>query len=251
MTIQLPNPVLGIGLISSRLRKLAAVAPSDVEWLLSARRTSGGSITSGSGSVSSSSGGSSSGGGGGSVSSSDNSSGSEDALCLGFDTEFSVDKLALIQLCNADRVLLIRVPASAPLKAPVPTCLVELLTSPLILKAAAEAWQDVLMVYHSLGMGIAGGVCLTTALASLFPNAKPGLFAMMHKVFPGSGLEKDRVTTTSDWLVKALNQEQLRYAALDAFVSWAVAAGRRDLVDQVRRLTLITTASMCLIHLSV
>ena len=30
-------------------------------------------------------------------------------LCLGFDTEFHVDKLALVQLCCAERVLLIRV----------------------------------------------------------------------------------------------------------------------------------------------
>lgn len=116
-------------------------------------------------------------------------SGGQANLCLGLDTEFKVDKLALIQLGNAERMLLIRVPFTSQ-AAQVPACLKELLASPLILKAAAEARQDVLMVYHNLGIGTAGGVCLTTALASLFPNSKPSPFTMMRNVFHRCGLAK-------------------------------------------------------------
>lgn len=198
--VELPSPFLGISQVEVRLRYLTTVSQADMQWLLDAQHL-------------------------------DHQL--QEELCLGFNTEFRAGRLALIQLGNAERVLLIRVPFSSQTM-PVPTCLAELLASPLILKAAAEAWQDVLMVYHSLGIRVAGGVCLTAALASLFPDSKPSLFTMMHNIFPSCGLESEAVALTSDWFANALNQEQLQHAALDAFISWAVAAGERDLVDQVR-----------------
>lgn len=208
MTVQLPSSVLGINRLHVRLRQLASVSDDDMQWLLSAERRGSGD------------------------------------LCLGFDTEFRGSQLALIQLGNAERVLLIRVPRSSMLQH-VPYCLDTVLTSPYILKAAAEAWKDAQMVYQNLGVGLCGGVCLTAAFAPLFNNT-PGLFTMMHYLFPSCGLNKNKRITTSDWFLSSLSQKQLRYAALDAFASWAVAAGRHDLVDQVRVVCCLSTCSQLL-----
>ena len=94
---------------------------------------------------------------------------------LGFDTEFVGDQLAVVQLCAGPHVLLVQVPScrqpaseqqqqqtkekaqggkeQPPWRAPF-TLLPELkalLCNPCIPKAAAEAWQDALMVYMGFG----------------------------------------------------------------------------------------------------
>ncbi|KXZ50721.1 hypothetical protein GPECTOR_15g405 [Gonium pectorale] len=101
---------------------------------------------------------------------------------LGFDTEFVGDQLALVQLCCRDRALLLRVPqlrslpsskqqpqprnnkdrkrqqqqqrSGAAVSFPPFQCpgqLQALLCDPNIPKAAAEAWQDALMLFAAFG----------------------------------------------------------------------------------------------------
>lgn len=211
-----------------RMKWLDALKAEDVEWLLA-----GGDGGGSSSNTSSDDDGDS---GAGSAPAPTGSS----PLVLGFDTELVVDALSLIQLGNADRVLLVRVPAAGSVAkrgrgAPA-TCpaLRNVLTSPTTRKAAAEAWQDVLMVLHGMDIGMAGCVCLSQAYQDRFKGKfKLGLFAMFERLCPGSGLEKDKATTTSDWAAERLTEEQVRYAALDAFVSWAVAAACPTAVEKV------------------
>lgn len=108
-------------------------------------------------------------------------------------------QLALIKLGNDEKVLLISVARSSMLQH-VPYCLDTVLTSPYILKAAAEAWKDAQMVFQNLGVRLCGGVCLTAAVAPQFNNT-PGLFIMMYYLFPSRGLNKDKRITTSDWFL--------------------------------------------------
>ena len=58
-----------------------------------------------------------------------------------------------------------------------------------------------------------------------FPTTKQrkGLFAMYNDLYPSANpLKKDSETTVSKWNKEILDQRQLEYAALDAYVSYLV-----------------------------
>ncbi|KAG2489443.1 hypothetical protein HYH03_012079 [Edaphochlamys debaryana] len=192
---------------------------------------------------------------------------------LGFDTEFDLDQLALLQLCAGDRALLIRVPPVRPTssggfgqqaggeQAPsaasaaavasgsggqsrsgsgsgtstgiaawrpftCPAALAELLCDPTVPKAAAEAGQDALMVFAGFGVKLRGGLDLTVAVPPSDEEQKRGrrklsLFEIFARLFPDSAITKDKTVDYSQWFASSLSEQQLRYAALDAFVSYA------------------------------
>ncbi|KAG2425542.1 hypothetical protein HXX76_013586 [Chlamydomonas incerta] len=172
---------------------------------------------------------------------------------LGFDTEFVGDQLAVVQLCAGPHVLLVQVPSSRqpakqehqhkqkmggskvasggqpqpPARFTLNAALKALLCDPSIHKAAAEAWQDALMVYMGFGVKLRGGLDLTVAVP---PDAtdmkrgrdKLGLFDIFRTFFPATDhVAKDKTINHAKWLAKDLDAKQMRYAALDAFVSYA------------------------------
>ncbi|KAG2489437.1 hypothetical protein HYH03_012074 [Edaphochlamys debaryana] len=173
---------------------------------------------------------------------------------LGFDTEFDGGQLALLQLCAGDRALLVRVPpvrptggASGGVQVPgqaraaeqhpfaCPPDVELLLVDALVPKAAAEAWQDALMVFAAFGVKLRGGLDLTVAVPPSHEEQTRGrkklsLFAIFERFFPASTLAKDKTIDHSKWFAISLREQQLRYAALDAFVSYAagVMVQRRD-----------------------
>ncbi|KAG2454243.1 hypothetical protein HYH02_001277 [Chlamydomonas schloesseri] len=179
---------------------------------------------------------------------------------LGFDTEFLGDQLAVVQLCAGPHVLLVQVPSSRQLakeqsraqqqpqaaagkqagkggavgspqqwKAPftLNASLKALLCTQTLQKAAAEVWQDALMVYMGFGVKMRGGLDLTVAVP---PNEadkkrgrdKLGLFEIFHTFYPDAQhVAKDKKIDHSKWLASRLDEQQKRYAALNAFVSYA------------------------------
>eukprot|EP00198_Chlamydomonas_reinhardtii_P011741 XP_001701078.1 predicted protein [Chlamydomonas reinhardtii] len=170
---------------------------------------------------------------------------------LGFDTEFVRDQLAVVQLCAGPHVLLVQVPScrqpaseqqqqqtkekaqggkeQPPWRAPF-TLLPELkalLCNPCIPKAAAEAWQDALMVYMGFGVKLRGGLDLTVAVPPDHVDLKRGrdklgLFDIFRTFFAAADhVQKDKTINHTKWLSSRLDDKQKRYAALDAFVSYA------------------------------
>ena len=232
--IALPNAkVCGINTLNVRLMSLSSLTQDDISWLLG-----GGAATTAS---------------------------SPTVRFVGFDTARVVDRLALIQLGCAERVLLIRVPKgqkpigtaataaaaavavvaaqatgasrgrrrraeAAPLPAASIGCelqhLQSLLDSDTVLKAGSEVWQALLMVHNCLGLHVQGGACLAA-----LNEDNPRLFTVLETKYPNSGLKKDTMTTYSRWLQGELSPQQIRYSALNAFASWAVAAATADLTQ--------------------
>ncbi|KXZ50723.1 hypothetical protein GPECTOR_15g407 [Gonium pectorale] len=98
-----------------------------------------------------------------------------------------------------------------------------LLCDPSIPKAAAEAWQDALMLFAAFGVKLRHGLDLTAACPPTKDDSrkKLGLFAILEHLLPGAGLEKDRTIDHSRWFATQLEDKQVRYGALDAFVSYA------------------------------
>ncbi|KAG2489435.1 hypothetical protein HYH03_012072 [Edaphochlamys debaryana] len=116
-----------------------------------------------------------------------------------------------------------------------PGDLKQILCEPAVPKAAAEAWQDALMVFAGFGVKLRGGLDLTVAVPppdeeQTRGRKKLSLFDIFATFFPASTLAKDKTIDHSKWFVGTLSDEQVKYAALDAFVSYAagVMVQRRD-----------------------
>ena len=200
--ISLPSAkVCGISTLSVRLMSLSGLAQDDISWLLGAAAPTSASPS------------------------------ERDApQFVGFDTVQVVDRLALIQLGSAERVLLIRVLPSAAAGAANRgrqlQHLETLLDCQSVLKAGSEVWQALLMVHHSLGLHVQGGACLTA-----LNKGNPRLFMVLETLYPRSGIKKDTAAAYSGWMKGELSPQQIRYGALNAFASWAVAMAAIDLTQ--------------------
>ncbi|PNH05409.1 ATP-dependent helicase NAM7 [Tetrabaena socialis] len=188
---------------------------------------------------------------------------------VGLDTEFVGSELALVQLCCGDRALLVQVPrlrqkqqlqggsggsgdggggdgarpaSGAALQHRCPRVLRALLQDHLP-KAAAEVWQDALLLFSAFGCKLRNGLDLTAACPLVYDEydeddaddgdegcRKLPLFEIFRGFFPDSELTKDKSINHKDWFPRfgrrqLLSKKQIKYAALDAFVSYAAGVG--------------------------
>ncbi|GLC66751.1 hypothetical protein PLESTF_000470500 [Pleodorina starrii] len=107
-----------------------------------------------------------------------------------------------------------------------PSALEEEICDPSIPKAAAEAWQDAIMLFAAFGIKLRNGLDLTVACPPPEEDRKRGrkklpLFDIFAGLFPDARLSKDKTIDHSLWFSAALSENQIKYGALDAFVSYA------------------------------
>ena len=161
-------------------------------------------------------------------------------LIYGVDTEFDNQKVALIQISGPSRCLLIkilkwhRIPEvtikSETFSRTIPSgvergrdILKNFMEDPHIFKCGAELWQDALLIYKDLDVKMNGGYDATVAFNNGSDPFKKGLFEIINSLIPELNLNKNKQIQTSKWDNNGnLTKEQIRYAALDALISYQV-----------------------------
>ncbi|GLI65913.1 hypothetical protein VaNZ11_009561, partial [Volvox africanus] len=95
-----------------------------------------------------------------------------------------------------------------------------------IVKAAAEAWQDAIILFAAFGIKLRNGLDLTCACPPSEEELQRGrkklsLFTIFQSLFPDTKLSKDKTINHQQWFARNLDAKQAKYGALDAFVSYA------------------------------
>ncbi|GIM15388.1 hypothetical protein Vretimale_18172, partial [Volvox reticuliferus] len=95
-----------------------------------------------------------------------------------------------------------------------------------IAKAAAEAWQDAIILFAAFGIKLRNVLDLTRACPPSQEEQQRGrkklsLFAIFDMFFPDANLSKDKTIDHQKWFTSNLDAKQMKYGALDAFVSYA------------------------------
>eukprot|EP00276_Gloeochaete_wittrockiana_P004507 CAMPEP_0184652894 /NCGR_PEP_ID=MMETSP0308-20130426/10612_1 /TAXON_ID=38269 /ORGANISM="Gloeochaete witrockiana, Strain SAG 46.84" /LENGTH=824 /DNA_ID=CAMNT_0027088051 /DNA_START=124 /DNA_END=2595 /DNA_ORIENTATION=+ len=140
---------------------------------------------------------------------------------IGLDVETDLgNRCALVQVSSATYCILIRVRFGCFKGDVMKTQLGRILEDPDILKTGASVVGDVENILTDLGVCVRSYVDLTP----LYSKGKKllGLKAMFDMV-TACNWTKDKEITTSDWTVKDLSLEQIKYAALDAYASYMAA----------------------------
>jgi ribonuclease D len=148
----------------------------------------------------------------------------EQAACIGFDTEskptFTKEAINtgphLIQLATSDRAFLIQVSTTPPIE-----FLKAVLESPNIIKVGFGLKSDRELLGRKLGLRLNGVVDLSHELRSLGYKNDLGVKSAVAIVL-GQRLRKSKSVTTSNWSLPTLNENQLLYAANDAFAALAI-----------------------------
>jgi hypothetical protein len=151
---------------------------------------------------------------------------------LGVDVETdAVCETAMVQLSTATRCVLIRWRGLAALGAGRAgfDALCALLADDSWLKVGCELRKDAIDLLHDSGCAarMRGGRDVTPALARSGPAGARGAVYGLVEAFNmrhGTALVKSKEVQCSDWDAAALSQEQLAYAALDAWLSFRVGA---------------------------
>jgi hypothetical protein len=157
------------------------------------------------------------------------------AAVLGLDVETDdCDDTALVQLSTATRCVLVRLCARAPQDAAASAAmraLCGLLNDPRVLKVGCELRADAVALLHDTGLRarLCGGLDVSPALC------RPGAAGARGKVFGlvdafnarhGTAVVKDRESTFSNWGDDTLSDAQMRYAALDAWMSYRLGCDK-------------------------
>lgn len=136
---------------------------------------------------------------------------------LGFDCEWvSIKserrKIAIIQLCSSSGLCaLIRISKFSM----IPSSLIELLEDHEILKCGVACNNDAKYLLQDYNINVRGTLELRL-LASLV-GLKPEGLGKLSKTVLGIDLDKSSRVRCSDWEIETLSQEQIDYAAKDAF----------------------------------
>jgi hypothetical protein len=154
----------------------------------------------------------------------------EPAVLMGMDVESdNFDDTALIQFSTANRCVLVRLSARTAHDATASTAmcaLCTLLNDPHILKVGCELRADAVALLHDTGLRarLRNGLDVSPALRR--PGAAGarghvfGLVDAFNMRHPAAKVVKDKESTFSDWGAETLSDAQLRYAALDAWMSY-------------------------------
>lgn len=148
----------------------------------------------------------------------------EHAGCIGFDTEskptFTKEAINtgphLIQLATSDWAFLVQVSATPPIE-----FLKAVLESPTIVKVGFGLKSDRDLLLRKLGIRLDAVVDLSHELRSLGYKNDLGVKSAAAIVL-GQRLRKSKSVTTSNWSLPTLNENQLLYAANDAFAALAI-----------------------------
>jgi hypothetical protein len=151
---------------------------------------------------------------------------------LGVDVETdALGETSMVQLSTASRCVLIRWRslAHAPGGRAGLAALCDLLADARWAKCGCELRKDALDLLHDSGAAarMANGRDVTPALLRPGPAGKRGAVLGLVEAFNdrhGTALKKDKAVQCSDWDRGALSDEQLQYAALDAWLSYRVGA---------------------------
>jgi hypothetical protein len=158
-------------------------------------------------------------------------------LVVGLDTEWrqSFDfedgkprhQIAVLQLCVADRCLVYQVYHAEY----IPAELAAFLADPAFCFAAVGVAGDVKRLKEDCNLEVAHAVDLPQVAAAVLDRPElrqAGLKTLAREVM-GTLVEKPKKVTMSRWAAPRLSVEQVRYACIDAFVSFDV--GRRLLCE--------------------
>lgn len=151
--------------------------------------------------------------------------GSPGTRVVGLDTEYVADKLALIQLCQGDRCLLLTVPRK-PQKPNM--VLQKLLDDHQLCKTGCEIWIDMLLLVGHCDL--LTNYCQDLSVIYNHPtsSSRKGLFRIFQELYPGQlQLFKDKNSTSSNWYKLPLTEQQVKYVAYDAFASFACGAAAK------------------------
>jgi hypothetical protein len=158
------------------------------------------------------------------------------AAVLGLDVETDDwDDTALVQLSTATRCVLVRLCTRAPQDAAASAALhalCGLLNDPRVLKVGCELRADAVALLYDTGLHarLRGGLDVSPALR------RPGAAGARGAVFGlvdafnarhGTAVVKDTESTFSNWGDATLSDAQMRYAALDAWMSYRLGCDER------------------------
>ncbi|AVN99308.1 putative protein P25 [Pistachio ampelovirus A] len=146
------------------------------------------------------------------------------SLCLGLDTEWCLHdrkrrRLAIVQLCFEDTVLIYQLSHAKVLS----TSFVKMLESNEVEFTGVEVNEDLRKLRDDYGVQFKGRTIDTRDLAARTccddRYLKSGLKTLTEQ-FMGTHLSKDINVTLSNWEKHMLSFEQIKYAAIDAYVSY-------------------------------
>lgn len=152
---------------------------------------------------------------------------------LAIDTEFERVKtfypiLALIQVCDGERITLIDAPIIKKW-----TDFVAVLESTSVLKVMHAASEDLETLYQTCGGTLTHFYDSQAALAFLNQGLSVGYAALVAQTY-GVTLSKDAART--DWLARPLTDEQLQYAAADVSYLFDLWPSLQTRVEQQQRI---------------
>ncbi|CAO2165812.1 unnamed protein product [Urochloa humidicola] len=151
-------------------------------------------------------------------------------LLVGLDTEWRVirsgeHRMAVLQLCVGHRCLIFQIVHADY----IPTVLHKFLANPDHIFAAVGVDNDVDRLYDDCKLIVANAVDLRGVAADVLD--KPGLRRAGLKTLAcevmGVHVDKDKNVTCSDWS-QPLSMVQVRYACIDAFVSYEIGRLLRE-----------------------
>ncbi|KAM0919547.1 hypothetical protein ACQ4PT_008109 [Festuca glaucescens] len=156
-------------------------------------------------------------------------------LVVGLDTEWRQSfengkpqhQIAVIQLCVADRCLVYQVYHAEY----IPAELAAFLADPAFCFAAVGVAGDVKRLWEDCNLEVAHAVDLPPVAAAVLgrPELRQAGLKTLAREVMGTLVEKPKKVTMSRWAAPRLSGEQVRYACIDAFVSFDV--GRRLLCE--------------------
>jgi len=149
---------------------------------------------------------------------------------LGFDSEWKPDHskhqsnpISLLQLSSLDRCILIRTKPNQPL----PPSVADFLQNPETTKVCAGYdGSDVHKMQQTFGYGVENTIGLDK-IASDRGFRRPGIKGIAEAM--GLKIRKDKKICRSNWACYKLSQEQIQYAAEDAYYSLALYYKIKDL----------------------
>ncbi|RLN24247.1 hypothetical protein C2845_PM07G05140 [Panicum miliaceum] len=151
-------------------------------------------------------------------------------LLVGLDTEWRVTRsgahrMAVLQLCVGRRCLVFQIVRADY----VPAVLRRFLANPDHVFAAVGVHSDVDRLFDDCGLVVANAVDLPPAAAEVLGRPelrRAGLKTLAREVM-GVHVDKDKDVTRSEW-GRPLSTVQVRYACIDAFVSYEVGRLLRE-----------------------
>jgi len=158
----------------------------------------------------------------------------DDKLMIGFDMEWNVDltpgqykneATAVVAIAFENHIFILQIASFTKLKK-IPPALKNILVQPRILKAGRGIQSDLKRLQRETGIKeeFLGGVDLAAFAKKCHtaPNAKVGLAELSALVLNHRLEKNEAIRISTEWDNNNLSNEQIKYAALDAYASQAI-----------------------------